>query len=205
MRISSFLPAAAILFGAVLAVGDAPARGAQPLSTEQTLKWARETIDTHAVTRHMEPPGRMSGTKWEVVRIAGCAVELKETDHRESADSVVTGEGVFDFQEDKVVTWKFDLAALRPRFIVADTSIGMPHIKIFAEGDAFHLQTDTVSRSVGKDGTVHQATSWSAPGNARNLFMFFDSPAADNKVIVRRLETDLRDAAYQCSAQAKAH
>jgi hypothetical protein len=31
--------------------------------------------------------------------------------------------------------------------------------------------------------------------------MYFDSPSTDNKVLVKRLETDLRDAVALCSAR----
>lgn len=171
-------------------------------TVEQSLKWARENIDTHAVIRHVEPPSRLSGVRWRVNKIDGCQVELQETDHRESADSVVRHEGVFSLNEDKVVTWSFDLGALQPQFVMADTSAGFPHIKIFAEGDAFHTKTETTSRAVRKDGSLESTDTWSVNGNARNLMIYFDSPSIDNKVLVHRLEAELRDAVYQCMPHA---
>jgi hypothetical protein len=193
MRLKRFIPMAV-----VLVAGSMKAQ-----NVEKTLKWARENIDAHAVTHRLEPPSNISGTKWEVARIEGCTVELKETAHREAPESVAKSEGVFGFSEDKVVTWTFDLGALLPQFVMADTSAGAPHIKIFAEGDAFHLKTETSSKLLNKDGTVESSSNWSNAGNARNLTMYFDSPSTDNKVIVRRLETDLRDAVALCSVQAR--
>jgi hypothetical protein len=190
MRVNPLLPMAVLSFAAVL--------NAQ--SVEERLKWARETIDTHAVTHHFEPPSRSSGTKWQVTKIDGCTMELKQTDHRESPDTVFNSGSVYGFSEDKIVTWTFDLGNLSPRFVTADTSVGFPHIKVFAEGDAFHLKTESVSRIVREDGTTANTRTWSTAGNARNLWMYFDSPAVDNKPLVRRLELDLRDAVRICSA-----
>src|SRR5579863_1579763 len=99
MRVNPLLPVAVLSLAAVL----------NGQTVEQRLKWARETIDAYAVTHHFEPPARSSGTRWQVARIDGCNVELKETAHRESPDTVFTPEGVFGFSEDKVVTWTFDL------------------------------------------------------------------------------------------------
>jgi hypothetical protein len=86
---------------------------------------------------------------------------------------------------------------------MADTSVDVPHIKIFAEGDAFHTKTETTSRALRKDGSVQSSQTWSVDGNARNLKMFFDSPSTDNKALVKRIESDLRDAVYQCAVPAK--
>jgi hypothetical protein len=190
MRVNPVLPVAVLSFAAVL--------NAQ--SVEERLKWARETIDTHAVTHHFEPPSRSSGTKWQVTKIDGCTMELKQTDHRESPDTVFNGGSVYGFSEDKIVTWTFDLSGLAPEFITADTSTGLPQVRIFAEGDAFHLQTESVSRFLRKDGTTASTSTWSTPGSARNLWMYFDSPTIDNKPLVRRLELDLQDAVKICSA-----
>jgi len=192
MRVNPLLPLTVLAF-----TGSVRAQ-----SVEQTLKWARENINNHAVTHHVEPPARASGVKWQVERIEGCTVALKETDHRESADSVLKNGGVFGLDEDKVVTWTFDLAALLPQFVMADTSAGTPHIKIFANGDVFHTRSETVSRAVRKDGSVESTQNWSGTGNARNLTIFFDSPTTDNKALVHRLENDLRDAVYQCAVRA---
>jgi len=189
MRLNLLIPMAVVVFAGSM----------KAQSVEQTLKWARENIGEHAVTHRLEPPSRMSGTKWEVARIQGCTVELKETAHREEPESVAKTEGVFGFSEDKVVTWIFDLGTLQPQFIMADTSVGAPHLKIFAEGDAFHLKTETSSKVLNKDGSTESATNWSNFSNARNLTMYFDSPSVDNKVLVRRLETDLRDAVALCT------
>ena len=188
MRLNPLIPMAVVLLA-----GSMKAQNA-----EQTLKWARENIAQHAVTHRLEPPSRMSGTRWEVTGIEGCTVSLKETAHREAPDSVANREGVFGFSEDKVVTWTFDLGALLPQFIMADTSAGAPHLNIFAEGDAFHLKTESTSRLLRKDGTTESSTNWSTAGNERNLIMYFDSPTTDNKVLVRRLETDLREAVALC-------
>ncbi len=172
-------------------------------TVEEKLQWARQTIDENAVTHHFEPPGMSSETKWEVTRIEGCEVELKETQHRETPNTVYTRDGVFGSSDDKVVTWSFDLASLLPGFITADTSAGLPQIRIFADGDAFHLKTDFVSRTVGKNGTVTGTRQWSTPGNARNLWIYFDSPTADNKLLVRRLERDLRSAVSDCTRRKR--
>jgi hypothetical protein len=191
MRIHRFLPIAVLSFAAVL--------NAQ--SIEEKLKWVRETIDAHAVTHHFEPPARSSDTKWQVTQIEGCNVELKETVHRESPDSVFTSQGVFGLSEDKVVNWTFSLANLRPNFIVADT-IGGPQLRISGEADLFHFKTDVVSRTMRKDGTTLSTSTWSSPGTAQNFWIYFDSPAADNNMLVKKLEHHLRDAVSQCSAQA---
>jgi hypothetical protein len=177
------------------------AAGLSAQNVEQKLKWARETIDAHAVTRQFEPPSKSSGTKWQVTKIDGCTVELKETAHREAPDSVFTHEGVFDLAEEKVVIWSFDLGNLRPEFVMADTSIGAPHLKIFALGDAFHQNTEAVMRTLRKDGTTATTSKWSTPGSTRNLWIYFDSPTIDNKPLVQRLELDLRDAIHDCSHQ----
>jgi hypothetical protein len=196
MRVHLFLPMAIFSFAAVL-----NARKAE--SVEQKLHWARETIDAWAVTHHFEPPARSSGTKWQVKRIEGCTVELKESMHRESPDSAITGEGIFDLAEDKVVTWTFDLANLLPQFVAA-SKVGGPHVEIFSQGDAFHFNTEGVLRTLRKDGTTVNTSTWTAPGTAQNFWIYFDSPAADNNLLVRRLEHDLRDAVNRCAGEARA-
>jgi hypothetical protein len=85
---------------------------------------------------------------------------------------------------------------------MADSSTDVPHLKIFAEGDAFHTKTETVSRAVRKDGSVESTKTWSVSNNTRNLTMFFDSPGVDNKKLVHRLEGELRAAIYQCVVRA---
>jgi hypothetical protein len=191
MRIHPFLPIAALSLAAV----------SKGQTVEQKLQWARETIDANAVTHHMEPPAQSGGTRWQVMKIDGCTMELKETVHREASDAVITSAGVFGSSDDKIVTWDFDLGVLIPEFVSADTSVAVPQIKIFAEGDAFHLKTEFVSRTIRKDGTVADTRTWSSPGNARNLWMNFDSPTVDNKAVVRRLESDLRNAVMECSGK----
>jgi hypothetical protein len=171
-------------------------------SAGQTLQWTRETIDTHAVTHHDDPPGRSSSIKWQVNKVEGCQVELRETDHREADGGIVNSRGVFRLDEDKVVTWRFDLGELLPQFVMADTSVGTPHLKIFAEGDAFHTKTETVSRAVRIDGSVESTKTWSVNNNTRNLTMFFDSPGVDNKKLVHRLEGEFRAAVSQCVLRA---
>jgi hypothetical protein len=117
-----FLPLAVLSFAAVL--------NAQSV-VELRLKRVPETIDAHAVTHHFEPPAKSSGTRWQVANIEGCTVELKETSHRESPNSVVTGDDVLSLSEDRVSLWTFDLANLLPQFIMPD-SFGGPHVGIFA-------------------------------------------------------------------------
>jgi len=198
MRVHPFLPIAVFSFVAVVNAKKSVE------SIEQRLQWARETIDAHAMTHHFEPPARSSGTKWQVTRIEGCTVELKESAHREEPDSIPTGQNIFGLSEDKVVTWTFDLAHLLPQFIVAGTA-GGPHLAISSQGDTFHFNTEAVSRTLRKDGTTVSTSNWSAPGNAQNLWIYFDSPAADNNSLVKRLEHDLRDAASRCATEASAH
>jgi hypothetical protein len=195
MRGEYILPAALFVLTPVLYAGS---------SVEHQLQSAREMIDAHAVTNHFEPPTRSSETKWQVAKVDGCAVELKETAHREEPNTVFTADRVLGLSEDKVITWDFDLRNLRPEFIMSDTISG-PHIKIFASGDIFHLKTEFVWRNVNQDGTVADTRSWSTTGNARNLWMYFDSPDADNTLLVRKLETDLRGAVSACTSHPSAH
>jgi hypothetical protein len=155
---------------------------------EEKLKWARENIDAHAVMRFSEPPGRFSETKWSVTRVDGCAVELKQAWQRTAPEGA---------SEARVIRYSFDLRGLSPGQVQADTSIGLPHLKIFATGDVFHRQTDFTSRKRGSD----KAESWSVAGNDRNLWMYFDSPTANNRALVRRLARDLRAAVAQCGYQ----
>jgi len=162
------------------------------------LKLAQEAIDANAVTRYFEPPSRQSETKWQVVKMESCQVELKETWHRESPNSVFIGQEMFGRSEDKTTTYAFDLHELSPNEIMADTSTGVAHVKIFAAGDVFHLKTDTVSRTVRTDGTAAETTNWSVPGNERNMWIYFDSPSVDNKALVRRVAEELQMAASQC-------
>jgi hypothetical protein len=189
MRVHPFVPVALFAVAGL-------ARGQ---GIEQRLQWARQTIDANAVTRHLEPPAHASETKWQVTKIDGCQVELKETIHRDTPDSVVSRGEVLDSAQDKIVTWNFDLAVLLPQYVLADTSVTVPQIKIFAEGDVFHLKTEFVSKTLRKDGSVADTRTWSAPGNTRNLWMNFDSPNVDNKAVVRRLESDLRGAVTECA------
>jgi len=198
MRIHQFLPMAVFCFVAVLSAKKTVE------TVEQKLQWARETIDTHAVTHHFERPAKSSDTKWQVTKIEGCSIELKETIHRESPDSEVTADGAFGLSEDKVVTWAFDLANLLPRFIMADEA-GGAHVTISSAHDTFHSKTDVVSRTLRKDGTTLKTSTWSSPGAAQNLWIYFDSPDADNSKLVKDIVLDLRDAAYQCSLKANYH
>jgi hypothetical protein len=193
MRVNHLLPLAVLSFAAV----------SNAESVQQKLKWVRETIDAHAVTHHFEPPAKSSETKWQVTNIEGCTVELKETSHRESPNSIVTGNEVFGSSEDRVSTWTFDLANLLPQFIMAD-SIGGSHVGIFAQGDTFHFKTEVVSRTLRKDGTTVGTSTWSSPGSVPNLWIYFDSPTADNDQLVKRVGLDLQSAVMQCAVQAKA-
>jgi hypothetical protein len=190
MRPNYLLPVTMLSFAALM--------NAQ--TVEQRLKWAQESIDGHAVTHHFEPPARSSETRWEVEHVDGCTLQLKETDHREAADSVVTKEGVYGLSEDKVVTWTFDLTNLQPQFVIAGT-LGGPHLRIFSVGDVFHSKSDTVRRVVKKDGTPVSTDNWSAAGTAENLWIYFDAPGADNIALVKRLEINLRHAVQQCGIQ----
>jgi hypothetical protein len=193
MRVNHFLPIAAFSFTAVL---NAQSAGGQ-------LQWLHTAIDDHAATHHFEPPAQISQTKWEVAKIDGCTVELKQTSHRESPDTVYEKDGIFGLSEDKVVTWTFDLGDLRPDYITAGTATGEPHLKIFAAGDVFHLKTDVVSRNTNKDGSVASTRNWSTTGNARNLWMYFDSPDADNNMAVKKLAAGLRSAVSACVTPSK--
>lgn len=193
MRVNRFLPLAVLSFAAVL---DAQ-------SVQLNLKWVRETIDAHAVTHHFEPPAKSTESKWQVTNIEGCTVELKETSHRESPNSVVSGDEVLGLSEDRVSTWTFDLANLLPQFILAD-STGGAHVGIFAQGDTFHFKTEVVSRTLRRDGTTAETSTWSSPGTAANLWIYFDSPTADNDRLVKRVGLDLQSAVLQCAVQAKA-
>lgn len=166
--------------------------------TGDGVKWAQEAIDSHATMRYLDPPSRLSETKWQVVKIEGCQVELRQSWHRESPETVFRTEGIFGRSEDKTIHWSFDLRELQVPEIMADTSTGLAHIKIFTRGDIFHLKTDFVSRAVRPDGTVVETTNWSSPGNARNLWMYFNSPDADNKSVVRRVAAELQGAIRQC-------
>jgi hypothetical protein len=168
-------------------------------TVEDRLKSARENIDAHAIVHTFDPPTQSTETRWHVNQIDGCTMEMTQTWHHDAADGAVTHEGIFDVSEDKVVTWTFDLASLRPLDVVADTSEGLPHLLIFAPGDAFHLKTDFTSKMLRKDGTTAHANSWSAPGNDRNLWMFFGSPDVDNKAMVKALQMDLHYAIRQCA------
>ncbi len=170
-------------------------------SVDQKLKWVRETIDAHAVTSHFAPPATSTGTKWQVTRIEGCTMELKETSHRELPDSIVTRTGLFGLSEDRVSTWTFDLANLRPQLIIAD-SIGGPRVGMFGESDAFHFKTDVVSRTMRNDGTTVSTNTWSAPGSVASLWIYFDSPDADNNRLIKRVESDLQSATVQCVLQS---
>jgi hypothetical protein len=193
MRVNHFLPLAVLSFAAVL---DAQ-------SVRLNLKWVSETIDTHAVTHHFDPPAKSSGTKWQVTNVEGCTVELKETSHRESPHSVVTGNEVFGLSEDKVSVWTFDLANLLPQFIMAD-SFGGPHVGIFSKADTFHFKTEVVTRTLREDGTTAGTSTWSNPGNASNLWIYFDSPTADNDRLVKQVGLELQSAVLQCAVQARA-
>jgi hypothetical protein len=193
MRVDYFLPLAVFSFGAVL--------NAQ--NVELTLKRVRETIDAHAVTHHFEPPAKSSGTRWQVTNIQGCTVELKETSHRESPNSEVYGNDLLSLSEDRVSTWTFDLAKLLPQFIMAD-SFGGAHVGIFAQGDTFHFKTDVVSRTLRKDGSTAGTSTWSTPGSASNLWIYFDSPTADNDQMARQVGLDLQSAVLQCAGPAAA-
>jgi hypothetical protein len=166
---------------------------------EDRLKSVRENIDTHAITRTDDPPAGSTETKWHVSKADGCTLELVQSWHHAATDGAVNSAGVFDLAEDKIVTWSFDLNALRPLDVVADSSAGIPHLLIYASGDVFHLKTDFTTKMLRKDGTVFHTSTWSAPANDRTLWMFFNSPDVDNKATVQSVETGLRDAVRHCA------
>ena len=195
MRISRSLSTAALLSAAILA-------GQSTLSIELRLKSTKEAIDAYAVTRHDSPPSKSTETRWKVSRIDGCTVELKQWIHREEPDSIVTNGTLLGLSEDRTLTWTFDLATLRPQFVIADT-VGGPHLSIFAQADAFHLKTDVVSRNTRRDGSIARTNTWSSPGTASNLWIYFDAPDANNDQLVKRVETDLQSAVAQCMTLAR--
>lgn len=197
MRISCTLPISAVLSAALLC-GASDAR----LSIEQRLNWAKETIDAFAGSRHDTPPAKSTETRWKVSHIDGCTVELTQSIHREEPDSVLSNGDVLGLSEDRTLTWTFDLADLRPQFVIADP-VGGPHISILAQGDAFHLKTDVVSRNVRRDGTIARTSTWSTPGTASNLWIYFDSRDGDNSQLIKRVESDLQSAVALCRAQAR--
>ncbi len=167
----------------------------QPLTGEAFL---RDAINTKAVTTYFDPPARHSDTKWELVKLEACQVELKETWHRESPNSVFLAREMLSRVEDRTTTYTFDLRLLRRDEIMADTSTGLAQIKIFADADLFHVKTDTVSTALRADGSVADSTAWTMPGHTRNLWIYFDSPEADNKALVRRVAAELQAAADKC-------
>jgi hypothetical protein len=193
MRVLRWLPIAAISTTAML----------HGQSVEQRLKWTKDTIDAYAVTRHISPPARSTETRWRVSRVQGCAVELRQSIHREEPDSIVSNGALLGLSEERTLTWTFDLANLHPQFVIADT-VGGAHIGIFAQADAFHLKTDVVSRNVRRDGTIAVTNNWSSPGTASNLWIYFDSSDGDNNQLIKRVESDLQSAVAQCVTQAKA-
>jgi hypothetical protein len=194
MRVLRVLPVAALAAATIL----------QGQSIEQILKTTKQTIDQYAVTRHVSPPSRSTETKWEMSRIQGCTVELRQSIHREEPDSMVRSGTVLSLSEDRVLSWTFDLSTLRPHSVLTET-VGGPHITIFGQADSFHLKTDVVSRNVRRDGSVASTNSWSTPGTSGNLWIYFDSPDGDNKQLVKRVAYDLQSAIGQCVTQAKRH
>ena len=198
MRIPYALSIAAVLC-AVALHGESNER----LSIMQRLNSTKETIDAFAVTHHDSPPGRSSETRWKVSRIEGCTLELRQTIHREEPDSVLVNGDVLGLSEDRILTWNFDLADFRPQFVMADT-IGGAHLSIFAQGDAFHFKTDVISRNVRRDGTIARTSTWSSPGTASNLWIYFNAPDGDNNQVIKRVQSDLQGAVVQCITLAKA-
>lgn len=166
-------------------------------------EFLQDAINTKAVSSYFEPPARRSETKWELVKLDACQMELKEIWHRESPNSVFIGREMLSRVEDKTTTYSFDLRQLRRDEIAADTSTGAAHVKIFAEGDLFHVKTDTVSTALRADGSIVENTAWSQPGHTRNLWIYFDSPEADNKAVARRVAVELQAAAEQCTQPVK--
>ena len=188
----------------VLCAGVLPGETVEQQNIAQRLNSTKETIDAFAVTRHDSPPSRSTETRWKVSRIDGCTLELKQSIHREEPDSVVSNGAVLGLSEDRTLTWTFDLANLRPQFVIADT-VGGAHISIFAQADAFHLKTDVVSRNVRRDGTIANTNTWSSPGTASNLWIYFDAPDGDNRHLIKRVESDLQSAVARCVTLAKTH
>jgi hypothetical protein len=193
LRMTAFL-CAAILHG----------ESNEHLTLAQRLDLMKTTIDAYATTRHDSPPARSIETKWKVSRIDGCMLELKQSIHREEPDSILMSGAVLGISEDRVLTWTFDLADLRPESVMADT-LGGPHVSIFAQGDAFHFKTDVVSRSVRRDGTIAHTNVWSSPGTASNLWIYFDAPDGDNNQLIKRVKADLQNTVSRCVTLARAH
>lgn len=204
MRIACVLASAAVFFAAeVLCAATLDGQSTERSGIAQMLRSTKDTIDAYAVTRHDAPPSRSTETRWKVSRIEGCTIELKQSIHREEPDSILSNGAVLGLSEDRTLTWTFDLANLRPQFVIADT-VGGAHIGIFAQADAFHLRTEVVSRNVRRDGTIARTNSWSSPGSASNLWIYFDAPDADNNQLIKRVEAGLQTAVAQCVTPAKA-
>lgn len=199
MRIPYALPVAAFLCAVVLH-GESNER----LNITQKLNSTKDTIDAFAVTHHDSPPSRSTETRWKVSRIEGCTLELRQTIHREEPDSLLVNGDVLGLSEDRILTWSFDLANLRPQFVMADT-LGGPHVSILAQGDAFHFKTDVITRNVRRDGTIARTSTWSSPGTASNLSIYFDAPDAENNQLIKRVQSELQGAVSQCVTLAKAH
>ena len=152
MRINYFLPVAVLSFAAVL--------NAQ--SIDQKLKWVRETIDAHAETHQFEPPAKSSGTKWQVARIEGCTIELKQT-----SPSRVARLGGFGRQSVRHLRRQSRHLDFRPRQPAAAAHHGRFHRRrarghFRASGHLSH-QDRRDARTLRKDGTVAGTSTWSAP------------------------------------------
>ena len=145
-------------------------------TVEERLKWARANIDAHASMRFSgsfsDAAAGLNETTWHVTRIEGCLIELKQTWLREP-------------REGRTVEYSLDLSTLHPEDVMHDISTGLPHVKIFAQSDVFRLSTRSTA-------------GWSGESTARNLWMYFDSPSADNAAVVKKVAKALRGAISQC-------
>lgn len=155
---------------------------------DQILRWTRDTINAHAVMHFSSPPGRSSETRWSVENVSGCRIELKEAWHREASNEVFP-----PTLQAKTVKWDFSLNDLQPEYISSDASAGVPHVTIFAPSDVFHLKTDFQSTQ----------GAWSSTGSERNLWMYFDSPDGDNRILVKEVEEHLRKATEACASHQR--
>ena len=193
MRINYLLPVAALSLAAL----------SNAQSIDQKLKFVRETIDAHAETHQFEPPAKSSGTKWQVTRIEGCTIELKQTSPSRSRPTRwLSARRLFGISEDRIATWTFDLGNLRPQL-----HHGRFHRRRarrhFRRSGHLPLKTDVTQRTLRKDGTVAGTSTWSAPGTAPNLWIYFDSASGDNNQLVKQVESDLQSAVMQCMVQSR--
>jgi hypothetical protein len=195
MRVHLLAPIAVCLIGGML-FGQ---------TIEQRLAWARSAIDAHAETRFVDPSGVTTQTHWQVERIEGCSVTLKQTWQKQVWQQVRQPQAhTGDSQpvSEKVTTYAFDLRDLKPAYVGADSSTGYPQVTIFALGDVFHLTSSFTQAAQGESG---ESKSWSVSSNTRNIWIYFDSASADNLALVKRVRDDLQAAIRHCGMVGPHH